>query len=904
MKKNQAVISLAIVLFLLLPLSLHLIQAKTLYVSGDSQVVEKSLFEKIGSFFSLVFASITGRATIEVPADYATIQAAVNAAGNGDTINVAAGPYNENVSIFGTNKSNIVLEAQSGVTLNGGFIIYNNATGVTIQGFTINRGGAVSGHCASLMGGICVGSGKGTKIIGNTFTNMSTKAGASIEISVAEQPLYIRNDNILIENNIFHSNLPSGSAIYANYNENLVIRNNTFYTGMTLEHKNALVEYNTFHNKGFSQEAGTKSSGMIVRYNNFDIILGSGNRSLTWYGGNVSTGNILAENNYWNSANGPYDNNGTTEVESGFVDAGYDIKNLLPAEDLGSAVDDFGGSFPHGTIHIDYYPWLCEAYPTSWVTINGSCTVPCTPCTTDCYVNANNGSDSNCGNIGDPFKTILKAVYTVTNVSGTIHVAAGTYNESISLGRVGHTNCQNLTLLGAKSGVAAGVNKVPGTRGTGESVINGAFQTGHDGSGCNGAIIDGFTINGLSSSQGVLLGSSNNPTLNATVKNNILTCAGGQALTMSQSSNGATVLENDMRSTRAGSSVVFVNPSSGHLIEYNYIHDSGAGIGTSSVGNTQVRYNKFYNISDLQWGEAFGGDTFGTGVIVQYNNFDNVLRAMRNFGGSSNAVDVTNNWWGNQAGPNVCSWNDINHNWLDGFATPADIGEMNCSGAAGNPLVYGNALTPASIMPTYAEFLCEPYPTSWVSVGGVCIVGNNVTGNSSDVETTGIVLTNVTINGTQSNSSQTYSGEQNVSLLSGSTIVLEFPFNFSNASLDLSNINITLGADYIIVNMSGVIQPGFTKTVYFDDNGYDNLCVKDADIVSISEISAACNGASEIDISQCLTAGTYTANGISCTKTGTTLKIENLTHSAVLGTKNAVTSAVTGGGGSTGLVKI
>ena len=501
------------------------------------------------------------------------------------------------------------------------------------------------------------------------------------------------------------------------------------------------------------------------------------------------------------------------------------------------------------------------------------------------------------------FSTIQAAVNNVS-VGGIVNVAAGTYNESISLGRVGHTNCQNLTLLGAKSGVAAGVNKVPGTRGTGESVINGAFQTGHDGSGCNGAIIDGFTINGLSSSQGVLLGSSNNPTLNATVKNNILTCAGGQALTMSQSSNGATVLENDMRSTRAGSSVVFVNPSSGHLIEYNYIHDSGAGIGTSSVGNTQVRYNKFYNISDLQWGEAFGGDTFGTGVIVQYNNFDNVLRAMRNFGGSSNAVDVTNNWWGNQAGPNVCSWNDINHNWLDGFATPADIGEMNCSGAAGNPLVYGNALTPASIMPTYAEFLCEPYPTSWVSVGGVCIVGNNVTGNSSDVETTGIVLTNVTINGTQSNSSQTYSGEQNVSLLSGSTIVLEFPFNFSNASLDLSNINITLGADYIIVNMSGVIQPGFTKTVYFDDNGYDNLCVKDADIVSISEISAACNGASEIDISQCLTAGTYTANGISCTKTGTTLKIENLTHSAVLGTKNAVTSAVTGGGGSTGLVKI
>jgi len=49
-------------------------------------------------------------------------------------------------------------------------------------------------------------------------------------------------------------------------------------------------------------------------------------------------------------------------------------------------------------------------------------------CTTDCYVDANSGLDTNLGNVSTPFKTIEKGVL-IVSPGGTVHVAAGTYDE-------------------------------------------------------------------------------------------------------------------------------------------------------------------------------------------------------------------------------------------------------------------------------------------------------------------------------------------------------------------------------------------------------------------------------------------------------------------------------------------
>ncbi len=61
-------------------------------------------------------------------------------------------------------------------------------------------------------------------------------------------------------------------------------------------------------------------------------------------------------------------------------------------------------------------------------------------CTTDCYV-APSGLDSNSGELGDPLLTIQAAINQVSS-GGTVHVAAGTYNEQVIVNK-------SLTMTGA-----------------------------------------------------------------------------------------------------------------------------------------------------------------------------------------------------------------------------------------------------------------------------------------------------------------------------------------------------------------------------------------------------------------------------------------------------------------------
>lgn len=85
--------------------------------------------------------------TLQVPEQYATIQAAINAARSGDLILVAPGTYDQNLNILG---KTITLASQfhtSGdesiierTVINGRIAIDNNAAGTEIVGFTIQNG--------------------------------------------------------------------------------------------------------------------------------------------------------------------------------------------------------------------------------------------------------------------------------------------------------------------------------------------------------------------------------------------------------------------------------------------------------------------------------------------------------------------------------------------------------------------------------------------------------------------------------------------------------------------------------------------------------------------------------------------------------------------------------------------
>jgi hypothetical protein len=107
-----------------------------------------------------------------------------------------------------------------------------------------------------------------------------------------------------------------------------------------------------------------------------------------------------------------------------------------------------------------------------------------------------------------------------------------------------------------------------------------------------------------------------------------------------------------------------------------------------------------------------------------------------------------------------------------------------------------------------------------------------------------------------------FTGINRIRFLDGSSIMLECDFDFTNRTLDLTNVSIeknTLGIGSLVVNGLNCSGP---KTFYVDKIANVNyLCIKDAEILSASEISSDCNGANETLI-QCN--GTYTNGSYAC----------------------------------------
>jgi hypothetical protein len=100
----------------------------------------------VGSILLLTASALAGK-VIHVPADQPAIQAAINAAANGDTVLVAPGTYNEQINFLG---KTIVVRSQGGnkvTTIDGASVagpVVRFVSGETLksvlQGFTIQNG--------------------------------------------------------------------------------------------------------------------------------------------------------------------------------------------------------------------------------------------------------------------------------------------------------------------------------------------------------------------------------------------------------------------------------------------------------------------------------------------------------------------------------------------------------------------------------------------------------------------------------------------------------------------------------------------------------------------------------------------------------------------------------------------
>jgi parallel beta-helix repeat protein len=159
-------------------------------------------------------AGIASALTLNVGQDqaYSTIQSAIDAAKNGDTILVGEGTYNENpliktngISIIGKNKGQTIIEGgntSSGIRIDG----VNN---VIISGFTIKNSGGGGQEAA----GVTIFNGQG-----NTVSNMNIVSN-SVGISI-----YQRSNNNVISGNDIESSTRFGIYIYAS-NDNKIFNN-------------------------------------------------------------------------------------------------------------------------------------------------------------------------------------------------------------------------------------------------------------------------------------------------------------------------------------------------------------------------------------------------------------------------------------------------------------------------------------------------------------------------------------------------------------------------------------------------------------------------------------------------------------------------------------------------------
>ncbi len=214
------------------------------------------------------------------------------------------------------------------------------------------------------------------------------------------------------------------------------------------------------------------------------------------------------------------------------------------------------------------------------------------PCTTDCYVDATTGDDANVGTVASPFKTIQKAVSTAA-AGGTIHVAAGTYVEDITVNK-------SLTILGPNDTV----NPNTGTR-VAEAVLQPATSNPDPYGSTTTTImyvkVGNVTLKGLTFD-------GNNPALTSGKLVNGVDVDACEALVSNEGVGNITVANNIFKNT-AYSAVDFDN----------YVN-------TAATSNNYIQYNKFDNLGHIPYG-------YGIGVII-YDNFyadvtDNVMTNVR-----------------------------------------------------------------------------------------------------------------------------------------------------------------------------------------------------------------------------------------------------------------------------------
>ncbi len=146
-----------------------------------------------------VFVRTSDAATLRVPSEFPTIQAAIDASMDGDLVIVATGTYVEAIDFLGKNISLISAKGPASTTLmgpaQGSIVTFANGeeTGAVLDGFTLT-GGIGTLVDDVLVGGAIYCSGSSPTLLGNRFeANDTADEGAAVYVTNGAAPVFDAN---------------------------------------------------------------------------------------------------------------------------------------------------------------------------------------------------------------------------------------------------------------------------------------------------------------------------------------------------------------------------------------------------------------------------------------------------------------------------------------------------------------------------------------------------------------------------------------------------------------------------------------------------------------------------------------------------------------------------------------
>jgi hypothetical protein len=427
------------------------------------------------------------------------------------------------------------------------------------------------------------------------------------------------------------------------------------------------------------------------------------------------------------------------------------------------------------------------------------------------------------------------------------------------------------------------------------------------------------------------------------VNTTLTSCANITEVTWSEQQHNVTIWANDsfgnVNSTSitfnvdsSTLSIVFSNPGSG-----GYVSDSGVDVNFSVSGdnlescwytNDSMLVNTTLagcsNITGVTWSEGqhnvtvYANNSVGaisSGALTFYVDLSgpNVTLVNPSDGSVDNSVGSANVVFNcsivdnlNLANVSLYLTNSSNSS----FSLNQTTNVSGTSSSANWTLALGNGNYTWSCLVgdgvgfnnwSLSNFSLVVNSTADVDGDGLSDLDDTLLYNESNVTRSGLSRLNVTVGGNVT-FNKTFSGVEEMLFYDDTSLMINFSHNFSSKTFNLKNVSIVKTSTSLVVNLSGQLS-GVNKTLYIADNSFVSLCVKDAEISSIGEVSSGCNDDNETDFTACIgSVGGVNSSGLECYDEGSVIRIENLQYSGIRGTQAAVSSSGSsgGGGGSSG----